>query len=73
MTTPPKPATNAPGITPDDMTLYKLTHALGHFMGKRHPAGTLVWGYPYPNDADYVEIITPDGYALTVAPGSDIT
>lgn len=64
--------TNAPGVTLDDLTEYRLRHDLGHFLGVRHPAGTEVWGYPYPNDRSYVEIITPDGFALTVDERHDL-
>lgn len=65
-------ATNAPGIGPGDIQDYKLRHELGHFMGKSWPAGTPVRGYPYPNDPNYLEIITPDDFALTVQEGIDV-
>lgn len=47
-------------------TPYELLHATGHFAGRSHPAGTIVPGRRYPRDTRYVEIVTPDGYALTV-------
>ena len=63
---------NAHGVTWDNLKQYRLLHDIGHFMGDRHPKGTVVWGYPYANDRDYLEIITPDKFALTVAEGMDV-
>lgn len=45
---------------------------LGHFQGKQWPKGTVVSGKPYEQDPEYLEIVTPDGFALTVSEGWEV-